>query len=108
MQKQPNMDDLCPLLTEISICAIINISRANLRRGGDMRRIRRILFHAAHIVMWVANIIIWSKTCSITGVESAAGLLSLGGIMINTIGLIVALLDAHLAYKQRRSHSQSP
>ena len=73
-----------------------------------MKSIIRILFHAANIIICVAQIVIWVIVCSITSVESAVGLLSLGGIMINATGLIVALLSAHLAYKKRRSHSQSP
>ena len=73
-----------------------------------MKSIRRVLFHTANIIIWVAHIIIWAKTCTIIGVDSVAGLLCLGNIMMNTTGLIVALLGAHLAYRQWRSHSQSP
>ena len=73
-----------------------------------MKSVRKIIFHATQIMFWVAHIIIWVITCSIAGLESATGLLSLGGIMINATGLIVALLGAHLAYKEWRSHSQSP
>lgn len=73
-----------------------------------MKSRRKVLFHAANIIICVAQIVIWVIVCSITSVESAVGLLSLGGIMINANGLIVALLSAHLAYKEQRSHSQSP
>lgn len=73
-----------------------------------MKSIRRILFHTAHIVVWVANIIICSITCSIAGLESATGFLSLCGIIVNVTSLLVAILAADLAYKERHSHSQGP
>ena len=66
------------------------------------------MFHAANIIIWVAHIIIWAKMYSITSVESAVGLLSLCGIIVNATGLIVAILGADLAYKERHSHSQGP